>query len=144
MEESKKVFVDSNYFIAYFHIHDALHSQALSIGQFLDTNTTTLVISNYIFLEIVTVLSQKAGVRTARTVGQYLFAKPFIDIRHIDERLHRDTWEIFQKIQNKNVSFADCSTIALMQAEGIRTLLTFDSTDFKHLKKHFSYRLFHL
>lgn len=141
MAEFEDIFVDSNYFIALFNPQDSLYPQALTIAEQLKGMAGQCVLSNYIFLEIVTVLSQRRGRELARVAGQNLQTNPGIRIVHIDEALQRQTWELFQKTEHKNVSFVDCSAIVSMQAEHISRLLTFDDTDFSKLKRfhHFSF-----
>ncbi|MEK7648436.1 MAG: PIN domain-containing protein [Patescibacteria group bacterium] len=135
------IFLDSSYLIAYFNTNDALHTQACEIGKILKPEINPLIISNYIFLEITTVLSQKAGRHLARTVGEYILSTSSIRCIHIDPSLHHKTWTLFQTIGQKDIGFVDCSIIAAMKAEGITTLLTFD-THFKKLQKHHRFSLY--
>ncbi len=142
MEASERICVDSNYFIALFNREDSLYLSARRIADFLDIQEARLVISNFIFLEIVTVLSQRRGKSASCAAGSFLLVAPFIEIVHIDSVLQEESWNIFQKMSSKNVSFVDCSTIALMQAEDVNTVITFDRTDFSHFKKYFSFTFF--
>ena len=139
-ENNSAVFVDSNYFIALGNPDDRLHSHALNITDLLDDGNVLVVISNLIFIEIVTVLSQRVGREIAWKVGRDLVEDPNVQIIHIDPEVQEESWEIFQKVAQKDISFVDCSTIAVMQSEGIDTLLTFDD-DFQRLKKQFRFKL---
>lgn len=141
-EQSSRIFVDSNYVVALFNPTDGLHKNALEIASAIEAQQRPLVISNFIFLEIVTVLSQRRGKDVAREVGQYLLGHPFVTVIHADESLQRETWEIFQNVDDKNISFVDSSIIAIMQAEDINTLLTLDTHDFKKLQKQYKFKLF--
>ena len=129
-QRRSKIFVDSNYFIALFNSQDSLCKQAEAMSQKLYTEDSSLVISNLIFLEVVTVLSQKRGRRAGIEAGIHFLTHPLLEFIHIDETLQEDTWRIFQQIKSKNMSFVDCSIIAVMNTEGIRELLTFDRKDF--------------
>lgn len=142
MDRSNLLFCDSNFFVALFHADDTLHAQALTCADDLHTREATLVISNFIFLEIVTVLSQRRGRDVAREAGKTLLSHPFIEMRMIDRIVQDRTWNLFQKVEHKNVSFVDCSTAVLMEYENIRTLLTFDTTDFNVLQKHANFNFF--
>lgn len=135
MEQNSRIFVDSNYFVALFNPSDALHKSALNIALGIDSQDTSLVISNLIFLEVVTVLSQRRDRKVAIEVGKHLLTNPLITMIHIDEPLQLESWRIFQNIKEKNISFVDSSIIAVMQSERINTLLTFDIQDFKKLQK---------
>lgn len=142
MEPFERVCVDSNYFIAYFNLSDGQHQRALEIGRKIGTDRIRIVISNYIFLEVVTVLSQRAGKKTARFAGTYLIESPSIEIVHIDPQLHNESWHLFQNVEQKNISFVDCSTALLIEHENIQSLLTFDETDFNLLQKHARFQFF--
>jgi predicted nucleic acid-binding protein len=74
--------------------------------------------------------------------GKAILSNPFIDLIHIDWLLHKEAWKIFQEIEHKNISFVDASIIAAMQAEGIKTLLTLDTTDFKKLVKRYRIKFY--
>lgn len=137
MEESKRIFVDSNYFIAFFNPSDALHARAIKIGKELYAQDAALVISNFIFLEVVTVLAQRVGKESALRVGRHLLEDPKASIIHVDLSLHQAAWQIFQRVPGKDVGFVDCSILAVMHAEAIRSLLTFDVRDFRPLLKSF-------
>ncbi len=144
MENNERVFVDSNYFIALFNPFDNLHLKARKITEELVREKIPLVISNFIFLETATILSQKRGKEIAIEVGNYFFSNLTIEIVHIDESLQESSWKIFQEIKNKNMSFVDCSNIAVIKAEGISKLLTFDIEDFKKLQKKYRFSLYSL
>ena len=135
------IFVDSNFFVASFAEEDSQHAKALSLIQEL-FKKQTIVISNFIFLEVVTVLSQRFGRELAIASGNRLLSDPRIRIIYIDQELQRTSWDIFQEIKKKNMGFVDCSIMAAMEAENINRLLTFDRTDFAPLRKRFHFKFF--
>lgn len=142
METNRQVFIDSNYFVAFFNVHDSLHQRAVTLARKLESGKITIVVSNFIFLEVVTVLAQRVGKASAARVGRYLLEDSRIKTIHIDTVLQSDSWRIFQKIKDKNISFVDCSILAVMRAEYITDLLTFDEADFKKLKRNYRFHLF--
>lgn len=140
MEKNERIFVDSNYFIALFNPTDTLHDHAKKIAAHLDSAKCILVISNFIFLEIVTVLSLRQGRQSALEAGAYLRSS-FFEVVHVDYELHQETWDVFRSVQVKDISFIDCSIIATLRTEGIRTLLTFD-THFKKLQRDYRFKFY--
>lgn len=144
MAEDNRVFVDSNYFVALFNPSDALHKRALDLARNIDSQNAFLVISNFVFLEIVTVLSQRRGRKVAIEVGEHLLTNSLITIIQVDELLQRESWHIFQNIMEKNVSFVDSSIVAVMKAEYITKLLTFDAKDFKKLRKRYQFNFYEI
>lgn len=139
-ENNSKVFVDSNFYIALFNPEDTLYNKAVQVSKTIQKKGLKIFISNLIFLEAVTVLSMRTGRKTAVETGIRLLENP--NFIHIDLSLEEKTWEIFKKIDRKNMSFVDCSILALMQLEGINYLLTFDEKDFKSLQKAYSFKLY--
>lgn len=138
----ERITVDSNYFIALFNPTDALTPAVLAVSKQLAKQEPTLVISNFIFHEVVTVLSQRAGRKIGVAVGKYILENQKIDLIYIDSLLQQNAWRIFQQVDYKNISFVDCSTLAVMQAENISSLITFDQTDFKRLQCYHRFSLY--
>ena len=129
------IFVDSNYLIALSNPNDSLHDIAIRLSDKLLKENTNLFISNYVFLEIVTVLTQRVNKEIALITGTELLQNRQVEIIHITKNLQQKSWEIFKMINKKNISFVDCSCIAVMEFENISTLLSFDKTDFIPLQK---------
>ena len=144
MVNNKPIFVDSNFFIALFNPADSLNKRSIAFADQLDKNSIPLATSNLVFLEVVTVLSMKRGKLVATEVGNFILSNPNIQVLQVDAEQQQRSWEIFTKVSNKNVSFVDCSNIALMQYANISIILTFDTTDAKHLKKHHKFSIYSL
>lgn len=142
MEANERMFVDTNYFVALFNPFDALHRAALKTGRQIDAAGARLVISNFIFLEVVTVLAQRRGKDVAREAGEYLISNGAIETIHVDKSLNEASWQTFKYIREKNVSFVDASIIAILQGEGIRWLLTFDRADFRKLASRYHFHIY--
>ena len=142
MGTSEIIFVDSNYFVSLFNPEDTRHQHALEISDGLEEAETHLYISNFVFAEIVTVLSQRKSREAGIKAGMYLLSRHNIQMTHVDENVQAESWRIFQETQSKNVSFVDCSIIATMRADGFQKLLTFDTTDFKKLQNRYRFSFY--
>ncbi len=141
-ERNNEIFVDSNYFIALANENDSLHAQALAASRNIENSAVQMHISNLVFLEVVTVLSQKRNRDVANTTGQYMLSDPRISFLHIDEQLHDRSWNVFQRIPQKNVGFIDCSIVAAMEELAVSTLLTFDQKDFRQLQRDYRFSFY--
>ena len=141
-ERNSEIFADSNYFIALANENDSLHTRALAVSKTIEKSAIQLHISNLVFLEVVTVLSQKRNREVANKTGQYLLSDTRISFFHIDEQLQEESWKLFQSIPLKNMGFVDCSTIAVMKALDVSELLTFDTTDFRKLQGTYRFSFF--
>ncbi|MFW6111111.1 MAG: type II toxin-antitoxin system VapC family toxin [Thermoproteota archaeon] len=47
-------------------------------------------------------------------------------IRRVKPQIEEKAWEIFKKYQDKDFSFTDCTTFAMMEEEALSTAFTFD------------------
>ena len=118
------IFLDSSFLIAYYNENDNHHKRAVSLFQHLSEGEYGLVgISDYVFNECATVLLRRFGslrqtVRVCELIQQ-------LDTFEVDRALFEATWEMF-KSQDTELSFTDCSIIALMQAHGVTKVVTFD------------------
>lgn len=130
------LFFDSNYYIGLSNLADPLHQKVSKTAIRLQQSEYTPIISNFIFLEVVTVVSQRVDRENATTLGNLL--KNTIEIVRIDKVLEEKTWDLFKKIKQKDVSFVDCSTLALLKEKRIEKLVTFDS-QFKKFSKQFGF-----
>ena len=139
---NNSIFVDTNYFVALFNPSDSLHHEALEMTAGLYSHNFVLVTSSLIFTEIVTILSLRVDHKISIEAGKYLLQDENIAIIQMDKALQQQSWNIFQNLDHKNIGLVDCSTIAIMQTEGINTLVTFDQTDFKKLQKQYRFSLY--
>lgn len=137
-----KLFIDSNFFCALYNPSDSQHQKAVKIAGILKKENPSLFISNFIFLETVTIISQRVGKQTAVQIGNHLMDESKVTMINVNSQLNQQTWEFFQQIKNKNISFVDISIPVVLSAEGIRNFLTFDTDHFKILQKHFPFKFF--
>ena len=97
------IFVDASGAVSYFDINDSNHSKALYISNKFGKNK--IITSNYVYAEIVTIVSQNAGKEVAINAGNSI-KKNFSVIR-ITTEIENLAWEIFKKQTSKNISFVD-------------------------------------
>ncbi|MBI2029466.1 PIN domain-containing protein [Candidatus Gottesmanbacteria bacterium] len=130
------IFFDSNYYIGLVNKLDSTYLQSIILSNRLKKEPYKPIISNLVFLEVVTVISQRVGRKTSIKTGESL--KNNAGIIKIYDELEEKTWDIFKKIQQKDVSFVDCSTLVLLKEKKIEKLVTFD-THFKKFSKQFRF-----
>ena len=129
--KEEMIFVDSNAFIAIRNLNHPLHQPAIRISSHLVNENGYLITTNIVIAEVFTVLSMRVNKMVAVQFGKDL-EKQEMPIVFIDEFYHRKAWEIFQKIKDKNVSFFDCTSFAVMEDLGIHKAFSFD----KEFKKY--------
>jgi len=137
-----KVFIDTNYFVALINPVDSLHKKSLLLARKIKQANYKLFTTNFVFLEAVTVVSQRVGRAVGVQLGKKLLNQDYLQVVHIDEQLQQSSWEIFRKIRKKDMGFIDCSILAVLNSLNIKKLLTFDQEDFAGLKKRFRFSFF--
>ena len=140
---AESIFLDANFLIAIHKTNDQLHQNAMNLANIIDKNNLEMVTSNYVILEVLTVLSQRISKSVAIKASNLLLSKdsPITQI-HINSDLDNQTLELFKTIKNKNISYVDCSIIAVMKSENIKLLATFDKKDFNSLQKIHSFKIY--
>lgn len=119
------IFADTSALVSLYSKTDPNHKKAIQIIK--SHQGISLIISKYIFAEVVTILSQRDGKKQSIIAGNFL-KKAYAWIG--TEDIENLAWEIFKKQTSKNVSFVDCTTFALYQQSVFDKAFTFDS-DFK-------------
>lgn len=118
------VFVDSDAFVALTKEDDGNHEKARQILKLLLDTGTFFLTSNYVFAETITVLSQRVSHKAA--LAFIKVAKPIFLVRWVDEEIENIAIEIFKNQTSKNVSFVDCTNMAIMQKDRIDLIFSFD------------------
>lgn len=119
----KGIFVDTSAWYAIVDNDDSDHKTAVT---FHTGNTTPLITTNAVFSETITLIRYRIGHNAARIFGQKLKESSFVTIIAVSPADEERAWEIFNKYQDQDFSFADCTSFAVMQRMKISTAFTFD------------------
>ena len=119
------IFIDSNAFIALWNTDHSFHKTALTVSSNLSQDKQQLITTNFVVAETFTILAMRVKKSLAIKFGKE-FNSQNIPIVYINEEYHQKAWKIFQKIKDKNVSFADCASFAVMEHLGITKAFSFD------------------
>ena len=123
---SPPVLVDTSAFHALENAGDVTeHEVARRVADGLEEDRAVLVTTDYILDETYTLLRQVLGHSTAVAFGHEL-RQGGIEIVQVGELLQRDAWGIFEKYGDKDFSFTDCTSFALMRSIGLELAFTFD------------------
>jgi len=123
------VFVDTGVFVALRNADDELHARSKQLmkkalkGKFGRAYT-----SDYIIDEAVTT----ALVRTRRhdlavDIGKYIIETPRITKLWTTKDTFDTAWQKFKTFKDKPLSFSDCTSLALMEKNRIKQIMSFDS-----------------
>ncbi len=122
-----RLFVDTSAWFAYANRADPDHRR---VRQTLARFTGRLVTSNFVLDETVTLCLFRLGHPAAVTVGEVLMSEPSIDLVRLTPEDEQAAWSLFIARSDKQYSFTDCTSFALMRRLGLTKALALD-TDFK-------------
>lgn len=118
------VLLDTSFLVAHYNHRDGNHQRAIKLLLELETNQFgSLVISDYVFDETITLIKKYLGNKQAIEKGNELLNS--IELTKVDTEVFRLSWEISKRFDN--LSFTDCSNLAVMRHYGLEHLATFDS-----------------
>ncbi|MEX0689983.1 MAG: PIN domain-containing protein [Candidatus Paceibacterota bacterium] len=124
--KNRKVFIDSNIFIAFFVKDDTSHEDALDLWSKLKEEEAYLLTSDLVISEVLTVLRLKAGKKVSIKFGDIVLEKSdVLNIIPITSKLMTLSYEVFKEVKNKDFSFVDASIIAIGKEFNIE-IITFD------------------
>jgi uncharacterized protein len=109
---------------------DEHHRAALSVRERIRKSLTpfrTLFTSNYVTDETLTLLKDRCGVNVAISFRNDLEKSGIVKTLWIDRNVEAAAWKIFEKHQDKEYSFTDCTSFALTDLHAIRNAFTFDN-----------------
>lgn len=134
----QKLFVDTNFLFASFNPEDSLHKKAIQLKPLVKNFRP--VLSNFVLLELYTLLAQRVSKTVAIDFGESIKRNHVFDTIFIDKALERHSWDVFRSIKDKNFSYVDASILAVLKHEKISHLLSFDHA-FKQFEKNFKFTL---
>jgi hypothetical protein len=121
----KAIFVDTGFWLALFNKRDERHDLARQSIEGFKSNK--LVITDFIVYETITFLN--ASVKNHQLAMIFLeFIEDLDNIKvfDVDKHLKEAAMEIFKKYSDKNFSFTDCVSFAVMDKFNIYEVFTFD------------------
>jgi predicted nucleic acid-binding protein len=122
----RHIFLDSSALVAMADWRDPDHDAVTSFIQAIK-GQASLITTDYVLDETVTVVKKRYGYELAVQLGRKLRASDFCRyyvLTFEDEAL---TWATFEKCSDKAWSYTDCSCLAVMQRLQITEVLSLDA-----------------
>jgi uncharacterized protein len=116
-------FVDTGAWFATFVPFDRRHVEA---NRWFQRNTSPLVTTDYIIDETLTLMRARGERDRAIAVADAFFAGELATIHYLTQDEIRAAWDVFQKYDDKDWSFTDCTSKVVMETLGIATAFAFD------------------
>jgi uncharacterized protein len=127
------VFIDTSGIYAVLDRDDSNHgSAARNFDALLDA--PLMRTHSYVIVELAALVQARLGMAAARVLHDDIV--PLIDVRWVDEHLHRRSVAAVLAARRSSVSFVDWCSFEVMREEGLTTAFSFD--------RHFRQQGFHL
>ena len=121
-----KTFVDTSAWLAFYDRSDQHHAAARRIADRLKAQRASLLLSDFVLAESVTLIRFRLGHPWAVRFGHAVLESRLAELRSIDDTARRRAWDIFRRYDDKEFSFTDCTSFALMELLGIKAAFAFD------------------
>lgn len=125
------VFVDTSAWYAAFVPADRDHMRA---QEWLVRNKGVLVTTDYICDELLTLLKARREYQRALCIGESLLAGRIARLEWVVPADVQAAWRTYSRFRDKEWSFTDCVSIAVMKRLGIDQAFAFD-THFRQLSE---------
>ena len=121
-----RLFVDTSAWLALNDKNDQYHGEAVSRITLIQQQKIQLVTSEYVFDESVTIIRYRISHRAAVAFGDALISSNVASIEDITDEERLKAWALFKKYRDKDLSFTDCTSFALMIKLKLRKAFSFD------------------
>jgi len=121
-----KIFVDTSAFVALYDKKDQYHHKATAYFESLDPNSIQLHTSNYVVDETITRIRIQDGHKSAVEFGKHFFISKIFHKHYVGQDAEKEAFTLFGKYSDKDLSFTDCTSFALMKRLGIKKAFSFD------------------
>ncbi|MBN1394946.1 MAG: type II toxin-antitoxin system VapC family toxin [Pirellulales bacterium] len=92
----------------------------------LDANTQSLVTTDFVVDETLTLLKVRGHTPLALDLGESLFAGELADIMLVTEDDIRRAWQTFRQYRDKQWSFTDCTSKVVLERLHVSEAFSFD------------------
>jgi predicted nucleic acid-binding protein len=120
------IFIDTAAFLAVENRRDAHHEEALAFRAVALERGQRFVTSDYVLDEAYTLLRLRAGHGVAVQFGEDIRASRVLRVEYLTADAIEAAWRIFRAFADKDFSFTDCTSFALMERLGLEAAFTFD------------------
>ncbi len=132
----REVFVDTSTWVALKHKGDSLWQRATELNRSLLITGTHYVTSNFVLDEAYTLLRFRIGHHVAVELGEEIRSSRLVTVIHVSVPLEEEAWHIFKRYADKEFSFTDCTSFAIMQQRKLWEAFTND-----HHFEQFGYQI---
>lgn len=125
MKKYTSVIVETSGLYALVDRKDPNHPKAATYLKTI-TQPRSLILSNHVFNETMTLVKLRLGMAIAVQLGLRLRNSQLIEIAVFSAEEEFATWRLFTQYQDKAWSYTDCACLALAQHHNLTHAFTFD------------------
>lgn len=118
--------MDTSAFVALEYPYDQHHAGAKQFQARLKHDPIRLYTSNFVLAETYTWLRKRLGHAAAVRFGQWMRVSQIVETVRISPEVEDLAWDIFCRYDDKEFSYTDCTSFAVMQSMGLDTAFAFD------------------
>lgn len=113
----RRIFADTS---ALYELIDENARHHREVADFVRENAPNirLIITDYVFDELVTLVMTKLGKSYAVRMGERLLSSEFCSIVKVEQEDLKAAWEVFCRYRDKEWSFTDCTSFRNYEAPG--------------------------
>lgn len=124
MKKGKIIFVDTGALFAAANAKDKDHQKAKDFLTKLAEEKVILLVTNFIISEIYTLMLRKIGRDEAIEYVEKL--RNTAEIERVSKEDENKAWQIILRYRDKDFSYVDATSFAVMERLGIRDAFSFD------------------
>lgn len=109
----RRILLDTNAIYAFTISEDPLHTTAADFLRAEVRAGTRFILTDWVFLEAVTLLKVRRGARAAIATGTRLRSATFYEWMPFQSEDEVQAWAIFQRYADKDWSYVDCGLLTL-------------------------------
>ena len=119
--------IDTSAIYALANQNDPHHARASAVLKTWLSRRNTLIVSDWVFAESMTLLKVRSGASVALRVGRELRSNPVYRWVALSPDDEREVWVTFQKYDDKDWSYVDCGIWVMSQRLRVPQVFAFDS-----------------
>jgi predicted nucleic acid-binding protein len=121
-----RLFVDTSAWLALNDRSDQYHQKALSRNAAIRSQRIELITSEYVVDESLTIIRYRVSLKAAVILGESLMNSRIVTVADVANEERLAAWALFKKYADKELSFTDCTSFALMNKLGLLQAFSFD------------------
>lgn len=133
-----KVFVDTGAFIAIADTDDLNHKAARLFYETQKEEGTRFLTTNFVLCETLNYLRGRVSHKAAVAFREALRKSGLFEVVAVTLPVEDAAFQIFKKYEDKDFSFTDCTSFAVMQSLKLRKVFAFD----RHFEQFGSFKRF--